>query len=231
MRSAVARADRENYFSRWVSVQDGGRRIFSGNSFAIIMRYRYPFEPARGDTPLEKAIALELVSDMDLLRLKAIARVHARGLPGDVGWGDVLQEAFARVLNGSRRRPEGVPLEAFMSGVMRSIRAEHWRRVRRDGERHAVSDRSQTSVAAKIAEVRDPAPDPERALLAQQELEAIGKLFADDNVVLRIIVALGDGLSAEEICATLALSRTEYDSARKRMRRALLREGLRMPVP
>jgi DNA-directed RNA polymerase specialized sigma24 family protein len=178
-------------------------------------------------TPLERAIALRLVSDMDLLRLKAIARIHARGLPPEVGWSDLLQEALARVLNGSRHVPEDVPLEVFLSGVMRSIRAEYWRRMRRDAQHRCASDDPQEA-ASREAELLDPAPDPERALLAQQELEAIAALFADDPIALQIIVGLGDGLSAEEIRTACGLTKTEYDSARKRMRRALLREGLRV---
>lgn len=43
----------------------------------------------------ETALALELVTEVDLLKLKAIARLHARGLPPDVSWDDLLQEAFA----------------------------------------------------------------------------------------------------------------------------------------
>jgi RNA polymerase sigma-70 factor (ECF subfamily) len=73
----------------------------------------------------------------------------------------------------------------------------------------------------------DSAPDPERTLLAQSELQAITRRFANDPLILQIIAALADGLSAEEICTSLGLTRTEYDSARKRMRRALLRDGLR----
>lgn len=190
-----------------------------------VMRNRKLMAPP--STPLERAIALRLVSDMDLLRLKAIARIHARGLPPEVSWSDLLQEALARVLNGSRQVPEDLPLEVFMSGVMRSIRGEYWRRMRRDAQHRHASDDPQDAAASE-AELLDPAPDPERALLAQQELEAIATLFADDPIALQIIVGLGDGLSAEEIRAACGLSKTEYDSARKRMRRALLREGLRM---
>jgi hypothetical protein len=43
---------------------------------------------------------------------------------------------------------------------------------------------------------------------------------------LQIIAGIGEGLSAEQIRAAIGISQTEYDSARKRMRRVLLREGL-----
>lgn len=50
--------------------------------------------------------------------------------------------------------------------------------------------------------------------------------FADDRIALQIIAGLGRGLTPEQICDVLCLSKTDYDSARKRMRRRLLREGL-----
>jgi RNA polymerase sigma-70 factor (ECF subfamily) len=49
-------------------------------------------------------------------------------------------------------------------------------------------------------------------------------------VALQIIAGLGDGLTAEEIRRTLGMGKTDYDSARKRMRRALIRAGLTMGV-
>jgi len=173
-----------------------------------------------GETPLEKAFAAKLVGDMNLLRLKATARLLARGLYPDIYWWDLLQEAFARVLNGSRHCPPGVPVDVFMTGVMRSIRAEYWRR----------KGLLESSLALRHLEGLEMAPDPERLVLAQQELEAIGELFADDPVATQIIRGLGDGLSAEEIRTKYGLSSTEYDSARKRMRRALVRDGIRSKV-
>lgn len=65
---------------------------------------------------------------------------------------------------------------AFLGGIMRSLRADHIRRVRRGMKR-------------------------------------------DDPLWL-------GGLTAEQIRAHFRISRTDYDSARKRMRRCLLREGL-----
>ncbi len=205
-----------------------------------------PRKPLLVDTrvvnPTQTALALKLTTEMDLLRLKTIARLHARGLPPDVGWEDLLQEALTRVLTGTRTVPEGVSTVAFLAGVMRSLRSEHWRRVAAglgaggDGRRRAgaASDyRSYPSreaalrdVGRETAAVPDPVADPERLLIAIQELDAIERLFADDPIVLRIIDGLGAGLTAEQIRATLGLSKTDYDSARRRMRRCLLREGL-----
>jgi RNA polymerase sigma-70 factor (ECF subfamily) len=173
-----------------------------------------------GETPLERAVAAKLVEDMNLLRLKTTARLLARGLAPEIYWWDLLQEAFARVLNGTRHRPPGVPMDVFMTGVMRSIRSEYWRR----------KSQLEAAMSRRVPEESYTAPDPERAVLAQEQLDEIGELFADDPVVTHILTGLGDGLSAEEIRAKYGLSNTEYDSARKRMRRALLRDGIRSKI-
>jgi DNA-directed RNA polymerase specialized sigma24 family protein len=180
--------------------------------------------------PADRALALQLVTDCDLLRLKVIARLHGRSLPPDLSWADLLQEALARVLDGSRAIPPDVPTVAFLAGVMRSIKAEHWRRRRRANEQQPVLATEYQVVAAETAEACDPQPDPERWLIAAQQLQAIGTLFEHDAVALQIISGLGDGLTAEEIRRTLGLTKTDYDSARKRMRRALIRAGLTLGV-
>jgi DNA-directed RNA polymerase specialized sigma24 family protein len=176
--------------------------------------------------PSQTALALDLVSQMDLLRLKAIARVYARGLPPEVTWEDLLQEALTRVIVGSRRRPEGITTVAFVAGILRSLRAEHWRRATRESggdDILRIDHEHDDSLALALS---DPTPGPERALSARQELIAIRQLFADDPTASKIIEGLGEGFSAEQIRRSTGLSKTDYDSARKRIRRALLREGL-----
>jgi DNA-directed RNA polymerase specialized sigma24 family protein len=167
--------------------------------------------------PAETALALNLITRMDFLRLKAIARLHARGLPPDVTWDDLLQEAFTRVIVGTRRKPAGVSMVAFIAGIMRSLRSEHWRR-------------SQGGPVARERlrsdQLLDPGADLERSLIAREQLEFIEKLFAEDAVALGLIRCLAEGRSPAQICSALKLSKTDYDSARKRLRRTLLKEGL-----
>ena len=176
-------------------------------------------------SPSQTVLAHGMASEIELLRLKTVARVYARGLPPDVAWDDLLQEALTRIISGARRQPEGVPMVAFVAGIMRSLKAEHWRRVKRTGGHEALRvDR--IGNASREVDLHDPAPGPERSLSAQQELAAIERLFADDLVVLKVIAALGQGLSAEQISIALGISKIDYESARRRMRRTLLREGL-----
>jgi DNA-directed RNA polymerase specialized sigma24 family protein len=190
------------------------------------MRQIPPLVDKRVLTPAQTALALELVDQMDLLRLKSIARLYARGLPPEVAWDDMLQEALTRVIAGSRQRPEGVTTVAFVAGILRSLRTEYWRRVTRESGGHdrlRIDHESDESLALVLP---DPAAGPERALSARQELSAIKQLFAADPTALKIIDGLGEGLSADQIRRYTGLSKTDYESARRRMRRILLREGL-----
>lgn len=75
-------------------------------------------------------------------------------------------------------------------------------------------------------DIRDESPLPERALSAQQELARVWQLFADDVEILGILEGLAQGLGPEQIREHLGLTTTAYDTARRRMRRTLLREGL-----
>jgi len=172
-----------------------------------------PLASARTEQDVRRALAA--LSEPDLLRLQAIARLRCRGLPG-LDWRELLHEAVLRALDRSRPWPRDVPLIAFLAGIMRSLRSDHWRRQRT----------MTASLSPRAAEVADQMPDPERIAAAGQALAAIDRLFADDPAALAVILGLSQGLSAGEIRRRAGLSETEYDSTRKRMRRALLRHGL-----
>ena len=180
-------------------------------------------------TPAAHALALKLVTEMDLLRLKSVARLHARGLPPEVGWTDLLQEAFARVLDGSRKPPEGLSMVAFLAGVMRSIKEQHWRQSR-SRARHGPKLLAERDFP-EGDELVDPTPSPERKAIVAQEMESIGALFEDDPQARQVLQGLHDGQTPEETCNLYAMSRIDYESTRKRMRRALIRAGLRAPQP
>jgi RNA polymerase sigma-70 factor (ECF subfamily) len=185
-----------------------------------------PLVDSRIVRPTETTLALGLVTNVGLLRLKTLARWYARGLPPDVTWEDLMQEALTRILVGSRRASEEVPFVAFVAGVMRSLRSEHWQRARRDLARQRRSGSSHSKVSVRQTELLDSAPGPDRAVMARQELVVIRNLFADDADALSILDGLALGLTAEEIRVASRLSAADYASTRKRMRRVLLREGL-----
>jgi RNA polymerase sigma-70 factor (ECF subfamily) len=180
-------------------------------------------------TAAEVASAIHALSDADLMRLKALARLWSRGLPGGLGWTDVLHEAIARVLDGSRPWPAHVPILAFLSGVMRSICDDQWRRVRQE-QRLLVSRDDQVSRGWSGDEI-DEVPDHERVLAAADVLANVYRLFEGDPLAIKIIAGMSDGLTAREICKAYGISELDYDTTRRRMRRTLLRQQRNWSAP
>lgn len=174
----------------------------------------------RHDTPPQRDVgaALAALSEEDLLRLRAIARLRARSLTDGMSWSDLLHEAVVRALTGARPWPPGVPLLAFLAGVMRSLCDEQWRRHRRQGHLPTAHD-----IGA--------AEDPERACAAAEALAAIQRLFASDEAALKVITGLIGGMRAEDIRRHYGLTAVEYDTTRRRIRRTMLRHGLAWSWP
>jgi len=163
--------------------------------------------------------ALAALSEDDLLRLRAIARLRARSLPpGGMTWSDLLHEAVLRALAGARPWPAGVPLLAFLAGVMRSLCDEQWRRHRRQYD-------------LPISHDGGGADDPERACAAAEALAVIQRLFASDEAALKVINGLISGMAAEDIRLHYDMTAVEYDTTRRRIRRAMLRHGLTWSWP
>ena len=174
---------------------------------------RYTGPPER-----DVGAALAALSEEDLLRLRAIAKLRARSLPDGMSWSDLLHEAVLRALTGARPWPPGVSLLAFLAGVMRSLCDEQWRRHRRQ-------DR------LPILQSSGGADDPERACAAAEALAAILRLFASDKAALKVITGLISGMAAEDIRHHYDLTAVEYDTTRRRIRRTLLRHGLTWSWP
>jgi DNA-directed RNA polymerase specialized sigma24 family protein len=163
--------------------------------------------------PRDVGAALVALPEEELLRLRAIARLRARSLPGRMEWSDLLHEAVMRALAGTRLWPPDVPLVVFLAGVMRSLCDEHWRRQHRQD-------------ALSIQDDAGGSHDPERTCAAVEALAAIHRLFASDEAAMKVITGLIEGMGAEEIRRHYDLTPMEYDTTRRRIRRAMLRHGL-----
>ena len=180
-----------------------------------LKEWRPPAAPSRRDA----GAALEALSEEDLLRLRTLARQRARSLPpGAMSWRDLLHEAVLRALTGARPWPNGVPLLAFLAGVMRSLCDEQWRHHRRQD--HVPTLHGSGDVF-----------DPERACAAAEALAAIQRLFASDTTALKVIDGLISGMAAEEIRCHYDMTGVEYDTTRRRIRRTMLRHGLTWSWP
>jgi len=162
--------------------------------------------------------ALAALPEEDLLRLRAIARLRARSLPGGMSWSDLLHEAVLRALAGTRPWPPEVPLLGFLAGVMRSLCDEQWRRHRRQDVIFIPDDAGGSN-------------DPERVCAAREALADIHRLFASDEAAMKVISGLIGGMGAEAIRRYYNLTGLEYDTTRRRIRRTMLRHGLAWSWP
>ena len=159
------------------------------------------------------ARALATLTPSDLVRLKRLAQLRARLLPG-AEWDELLNEALLRALDGSRRWPEGVPLLTFIAGNMRSLV---------DGR---VDQRRRLVEHALAGSEIPPAAPPDMQLHARQCLAAIAQFFAADTDVLTLIAALARQYLGGPNNAAPRLSQKRREAARKRLARAILRGQL-----
>jgi RNA polymerase sigma-70 factor (ECF subfamily) len=176
--------------------------------------------------PAETVLALKILGEIELLRLKTVARLYGRELPPDVTWEDLLQETLTQGMVRARDRPEGMEMVTFLAGIMRDLKAEHWVRAlkgRRSNRELGIDTTSNDS--GKVA-LRKRALDSRGSPKARRALREIKTLFGGDGNNAVIVAAWLAGQSAEQICRASGLTDSEYDSARKRIRRILLREGL-----
>jgi hypothetical protein len=71
--------------------------------------------------------------------------------------------------------------------------------------------------------VADDGPCAERQVIAQSELAVILNRFVDDRAVLDLVDGLATGETMNETLRRTAMAANDYDAARKRLRRFIIR--------
>jgi DNA-directed RNA polymerase specialized sigma24 family protein len=154
------------------------------------------------------------------VRLRKIAVVYSRG--GRLDDEDLLQEAFARAIDGSRNCPVHVDIVKFLAGAMQSIASDSAKARGRRPELQALP------LAGETGLLFDP---PDCRLNAEQEREAAQEterikaamlqLFADDLVAQTVAEGMMEGMEGDELRATTDLSTTGFASKRRFIRRRI----------
>jgi len=167
---------------------------------------------------IEEAIAG--LSTASWVRLRKIAAAYGRTCP--LGGDDLLQEAFARALDGSRNCPVDVDVVRFLAETMRSIAFDSVKALSRHPELQAVSLIGDDGLSHDPA---DEAADAEHILASEQEVArikgAILSLFDDDVVAQIVVEGMMEGMEGEELRATTELSTTGFASKRRLIRRRI----------
>ena len=178
-------------------------------------------------TAVELRSALEGLHSIDLIRLKKKANVLAPGTGMEPN--DLLQEAVKRSLEESSGRncPDNVKPAIFLGNVMKSI-ASHAREKRK---REPPINSSKDDEDDPTANVPDLRPSPEEVVIrrldcakARTRIEA---MFNEDRKAQAIVIGIMEDWSPHEIREMETMSKKEYEAARKRVQRKLLREALK----
>lgn len=199
-----------------------------------------PEDPPVGlATPDEVIQAIESLSPADHLRLIKAARICIGGTDYKEPM-EILNEAFTRTLNGAvdgpghkRRWQRKVEFVAFLIVTMEGLASDS-----RDSALQTKTAHLEGMVpeggtveqvlgglghthAEALTQVLDDEDDARRAAKAQEALTLIYDHFADDQEVLWIIEGLKDDTPPAEVRRLSGMTQTQYETAKRRIRRAM----------
>lgn len=185
------------------------------------------------DDVREAIAALTEAERVKLRRLAEGAAFRLRRRVWGTGASDILNEAIRRVLENKRHwKPQKVDFIGFLAGVIASIEYD-WRERGKRGETPVL----ETDLAASNTD-GDPIPNslqravdgrlnPEQQLIESEELtqeelfQQIEALFREDSLASLIFSEWLRDTKGPEIMKALDLNRREYDTAVRRMDRAI----------
>jgi DNA-directed RNA polymerase specialized sigma24 family protein len=195
--------------------------------------------PAQTDRiagPEEVRHAISALTDGDLLQLQRLAEQAIFRLRRRV-WGvdarDLLNDAVLRLLNEKRRwKPKKVDLVGQLAGIITSIESDWLKRGQRGEvpvlETDLTRDNSEgAEIPTAVELATDSRPDPEQATLASEGLtqeqlfQQIEDLFSQDPLASLIFSEWQRETTGPEIMKALDLTRQQYDTAVRRMDRAI----------
>jgi len=155
--------------------------------------------------------AIAALTDLDMLKIVGAGRAWAADLRG---WSseDLFQETVTRLLADQRHIPSHINFTYGLITIMQSLANER----RKQQTKYWVdNDDEQPDLP-----VDDEALDE---LLQEESLLALQKRIGNDNTATDVLNLCAQGYEPEETCQLLSIKRTTYDSARKRIRRAVLK--------
>lgn len=186
--------------------------------------------------PDEVRQAISALTAGELLKLQRLAEQAIFRLRRRV-WGvegrDLLHDAILRLLSEKRRwKPKRVDLVGQLAGIIASIESD-WRKRGKRGEVPVLDtdlkrdDPDGVEVPTALELAADPQLDPEQVMLAREELTQeqllyqIEELFNPDPLASLIFSEWQRGTTGPEIMNVLDLTRQQYDTAVRRMDRAV----------
>jgi len=175
------------------------------------------------------ADAIEKLTTSEWNRLHKAARSFLFG----TGFSDVdelVNETFCRALTGTRNWRVDVPFITFIINAMKSVADGDRKLIYKDEEVLATDlpNNDPDSDCDPLERFGNKALSPETIIateidrtLAEEDLKIIEKHFKNDEAVEWVLIGIEDEMSASEIIEMSGLTKTQYESARKKFLRGL----------
>lgn len=159
--------------------------------------------------------AIWALTDGDILRMVAKGNVAALGT--DLSGEDVFAQAVERIMSGARPWRANVPFEAHMTMVMKSIGSNR-RRSMKAAPARELEDVDLRRDFANEVQLDDQVGS---AVRTKRLLDAVDRVFADDQVGLALFLARTEGMPPEEACGFAEIGRDRYETVYKRVQRKI----------
>lgn len=133
---------------------------------------------------------------------------------------DLSQEAFKRLLAGTRRLPRGADVLPVIAGIIKSIASQEVEAIR-----SGFRDVRPAPDGSDGRDQADPAPSPERLVASARDdravLEAISRMIEDDEQLQLLVEGICDGMRGGELEQLIQVDTKGLAAVRKRLSRRL----------
>lgn len=153
---------------------------------------------------------IKLLNDESYTRILAMTRAFVPVTPS-MSLEDFLHESLTRLVEGSRTVPRKQDFTTSVMAIMRSLADEACKR--------------QAIVNGELPEedeIPGDSTDSTQELILHEQLVQLEGLVSGDPTAVSILRLRATGHDKAEICVQLNIKSTTYDSANKRIRRAVL---------
>jgi len=181
--------------------------------------------------------AIESLSEEDAYRINKAAMLCLSGTNYETVE-EIINEAIVRTMNAAnglkgRRWPKRVPFAAYMIETLKGLASDsrespkQTRTASMDAMAASMEDASMDDVLGQLEQYQPDVPtqaieieeNQERQDRAKSDAEMIDAFFAADDEVKWIIMGIKDGIPVSEICELANMTQTQYETARRRLRR------------
>ena len=164
-------------------------------------------------TPGEARLAIENLTKTEHTKLALIAHYFAvKRLRGTtIEAADLLQDAFTKTLDGTRRWNKSVSIIRHLDRTMESDSG------------HIAEQAAKQEIIPLSDNTSEVVHHEPNASTVSEQLEQILNLFTDDNLARQVLMLKSQGYTAAEIQQTLNIDKKKYETTTKRIRRRVVK--------